>query len=313
MQYLLVQLLILFAGSLALTYGASFFISGASKISIRFGLPKVMVGATIVALGTSLPEFFVSFLSALKGIPDISIGNIVGSNICNIGLILGVSVLIRPIKTQSKLLLFEYPIFLLAPCLLLIFALNGVIGRLEALVFVILLIVFIYGYSRKAKAIIVDRNENTKSVKTIPIVVETIGGLVLLIGGSEAFIRSAVNIALFLGVSKLVVGLTLVALGTSLPEFASSVAAAFKKHEEIALGNVIGSNIINILFIIGTTALFKPLKADRTLLRFDLPFMLFLTVLLLPILKTSGRIGRKWGIFFVMLYITYVFLAFKIR
>jgi len=313
MHYLLIQLLLLLAGSLMLTYGASFFISGASKVSVRFGVPKVMVGTTIVALGTSLPEFFVSFLSALKGIPDISIGNIVGSNICNIGLILGVSTLIRPIKVQSRLLSFEYPLLFLTPTLLLLFALNGVIGRFEASVFIMLLLVFIYGYSKKAMAVVVEKDVNSKHVGLPAIIVETTGGLVLLLVGSEIFIKAAVNIALLLGVSKLVVGLTLVALGTSLPEFASSIAAVLKKHEEIALGNVIGSNIINTFFIIGFTAFVRPLEVDNTLLIFDLPFMLFLTLLLFPVLKICRRMERGWGVFFIALYMLYIILAFHIR
>ena len=305
---LLINILLLFMGAFLLTVGSNYFVEGASRVARRLGVSQLVIGATMVALGTSLPEFSVSFLSALKNMPSISIGNIVGSNICNICLILGFSSILRPVKTLRYLLRFEYPLLFLSSLLLFLFSLNGIIGRIEALCYVILLFCFLYFYYKKLPQ---EETEKDKNISTKRAFIIAFFGLLALLAGSELFIKSAVFIARILGVSELVIGLSLVALGTSLPELASTIAAVLKQKEEIALGNVIGSNILNILFIVGMVSFIKPIKTEVQLIKLDIPYMIFVTILLFITLRFKDRIDRKTGALFVALYLLYIGIILK--
>ncbi len=306
---LIINILLLIAGAILLTGGSNYFIEGAARIAKRLGISHLVIGATLVALGTSLPEFFVSFVSAIKNIPSISIGNIVGSNICNIALILGITALVRPLSTSSYVLKFEYPLLFITSLLLFIFSLNGIIGRWEAIIYIFMLVYFIRNYYKKLPQ---DDSLKDKNIDIYSSILLTVGGLLALLIGSELFIKAAVNIAKTLGVSELVIGLSLVALGTSLPELASTIAATLKRKEEIALGNVIGSNILNMLFIVGTVSFIKPIKTQLQLIKIDIPFMIGLTVLLFAVIKWKGKVDRRMGILFVILYFMYIIIIFKI-
>jgi len=306
---LIKDLLFLAAGAVLLTGGSNYFIEGAARIAKRLGISHLVIGATLVALGTSLPEFFVSFVSAVKNMPSISIGNIVGSNICNIALILGTAAVIKPVSTTTQVLEFEYPLLFITSILLLLFSLNGVIGRWEALIYILMLAYFIQNYYRKLPQ---DDALKDKSVSISRSIAITVGGLIALLVGSELFIEAAVSIAKALGVSELVIALSLVALGTSLPELASTVAATLKSKEEIALGNVIGSNILNMLFIVGTVSLIKPIRTQAELVKVDIPFMIALTVFLFAIIKWRGKVDRKAGLVLVALYFIYIGFIFKV-
>ena len=305
---LLTSILFLFIGAFLLTLGSNYFVDGASRVAKRLGVSQLVIGTTMVALGTSLPEFSVSFISALKDMPSLSIGNIVGSNICNICLILGFSSIIRPVKTLRYVLKFEYPVLFLSSLLLFLFSINGIIGRIEALSYIILLLYFLRFYYKKLPK---EDFEKDKNVSAKHAFIITIFGLLALLMGSELFIKSAVFIARILGVSELVIGLSLVALGTSLPELASTTAAVLKQKDEIALGNVIGSNILNILFIVGSVSFIKPIKTEVQLTELDIPYMIFVTILLFIILRFKERIDRKAGALFVVLYLLYIGIILK--
>ncbi len=300
---------LLITGAALLTTGSNYFIEGAARVAKRLGISHLVIGATLVALGTSLPEFFVSFVSAVKNMPSISIGNIVGSNICNIALILGTAAVIRPVSTGSAVLKFEYPMLFAASVLLLVFSFNGVIGRWEALIYIVMLAYFIQNYYKKLPQ---DDTLKDKGISILRSLLLTAGGLAALLVGSELFVEAAVSIAKELGVSELVIGLSLVALGTSLPELASTVAAVLKSKEEMALGNVIGSNILNMLFIVGTVSLIKPIRTQAQLVEVDIPFMIALTVILFAIIKYRGKVDRKAGLTLVVLYFIYIGVIFKL-
>ncbi len=307
MKGLLLQLIILAGGSLLLTLGANHFVEGASRIALRAKVSQLFIGITLVALGTSLPEFFVSLTAALKGSPDISIGNIVGSNICNIGLILGTAALIKPVQNPKSVLKFEFPLLAVVSVLLYIFCLNLTIGRTEGAVYLLLLVLFITYYILKAKKCPFEEEVVPRENVPLPkALFETVAGLAVLLVGSNLFIDSASNIARMLGISELVIGLSLVALGTSLPELASTLAAAVKGKSDIAVGNVIGSNLLNIAFIVGTVSLIKPISTKKEVLSFDIPFMLFITFLLFGIITLSKRTGRLAGAVLISLYIAYI-------
>ncbi len=314
MGSLLLYVAMLIAGALLLTLGANYFVEGAAKLAAKLGVSELFIGITLVALGTSFPEFFVSTIAAVKGSPDISIGNVVGSNICNIGLILGTTALIRPIASVKSLLKFEYPLLLLSSLLMIIFSLNYVIGRNEGIVFLALLIIFIAYLLRSEQKLFQEIEEIPKATpqQSIPVLVTiTAAGLASLIGGSELFIRAATFIARALGVSELIIGLSLVALGTSLPELASSIAATLKGSAEIATGNVVGSNILNIIFIIGTVSVIRPIPVKEELLRFDLPVMMGFTLALFLLLRFASKISRIQGFLLLLSYIIYIVIIYN--
>ena len=304
---LLLQLLILAGGSLLLTLGANYFIEGAYAIALRAGVSQLFIGVTLVALGTSLPEFFVSLIALIKGSSDISLGNIVGSNICNVGLILGLSALVKPIRSTKSILRFEYPLMATASVLLLIFSLNGTVGRLEGLIYLLMLFLFIWYFAFKAKNIPDQELPQDQPKSSLPkATLVALGGLVALLAGSELFIRAAVNIARLLGISELIIGLSLVALGTSLPELASTLAAVIKGKDDIAVGNVVGSNLLNIVFILGVLSSVRPVPVNPQMCRFDIPVMLVLTASIFPFTKFYGRIPRVGGFLLVAVYVIYI-------
>ncbi len=304
---LLLQLLALAGGSLLLTFGANYFIEGAYAIALRAGVSQLFIGVTLVALGTSLPEFFVSLIALIKGSSDISLGNIVGSNICNVGLILGLSALVRPVKSTKSILRFEYPLMATASVLLLIFSLNGTLGRLEGLIYLSMLFLFIWYFAFKAKNVSDQELSQDEPKSSLPrAILVALGGLVALLIGSELFIKAAVNIARLLGISELIIGLSLVALGTSLPELASTLAAVIKGKDDIALGNVVGSNLLNIVFILGVLSSVRSVPVNPQIYRFDIPVMLILTASIFPFTKFYGRIPRIGGLLLFTVYVIYI-------
>ncbi|MCE2907218.1 MAG: calcium/sodium antiporter [Burkholderiaceae bacterium] len=313
--------LIMFLGGLVLlVIGANALVRGASKLALSFGISPLVVGLTIVAFGTSAPEMAVSVGAVLDGRNDIAVGNVVGSNIFNVLFILGVSAMITPLVVNIQLIRQEVPIMLGASLLLAALALDGRIGMFEGgLLFALLLAytVFLIVQSRRETAAAQDEyaRENVPAaagewdaklpVQLLLIVV----GLAALVGGSDLLVQAAVNFAKALGVSDLVIGLTIVAAGTSMPEVAASITAAVKGERDIAVGNVVGSNTFNILGCVGLSGLASGaagLGIAPSLLAFDLWVMLAVALACLPVFMTGREIARWEGAVFVGYYVAYV-------
>ena len=302
-----------FAGLALLLLGADLLVRGASRLSLSFGISPLVVGLTVVAFGTSAPELAVSLQGAMSGKADIAIGNVVGSNIFNILFILGLSALMTPLVVDRQVVRQEVPIMIGVSLLFWAFARDGRVSTANGIVLAALLAVyvgFLYWQSQRRPEVApeLDLPEGSRwdrhwSVQLLLILV----GLRLLVLGSRWLVGAAVVFAQRLGISELVVGLTIVAAGTSLPEVATSVVAALKGQRDMAVGNVIGSNVFNILCVLGLTAVVAPggVAVAPAVLAFDLPVMLAVSVACLPILFTGHRIARWEGALFLGYYVAY--------
>ncbi|MEM9051243.1 MAG: calcium/sodium antiporter [Bacteroidota bacterium] len=301
------------AGLLLLVFGGDYLVKGASGIALKMSIPSMLVGMTVVALGTSSPELVVSLNAALSGKPDISVGNVVGSNIANVALILGVTAIIFPLTVQRKALQFDWLVMMAASIIFYLLALDGGFSRLEGFIFVSLLagfIVFSFVKARNSKAGVEEHQENEDDsakkwwVLVVFVVLGT-GGLIL---GANWFLAGAEDIARNLGVSDRVIAITLVAFGTSVPELAASSVAAFKKEQEISIGNIVGSNLFNLLAIIGITAIVSPMKVADEILSHDIFWMLGTSFIIFPLALIRSRIGRLDGVLLLSAYCVFVYL-----
>jgi cation:H+ antiporter len=308
------DLMLLAVGLVLLTAGAESLVRGASGIAARLGIPPLIVGLTVVAFGTSAPELAVSVAAAWAGQADVALGNVIGSNIFNVLFILGLSALIVPLAISSQLIRVDVPLMIGASILTLVFALDGHIGRLDGAVLFTGLLFYIGFQIRQGMR---ERRNNTNGGGEDPSPgppgrwwldpLLVLGGLLVLVLGSRLLVTSAVTIAQALGVSELVIGLTIVAAGTSLPEVATSVIASLRGERDIAVGNVVGSNVFNLLGVLGLASLVSPAGigvADQAL-QFDLPVMLAVAVACLPIFVTGQEIARWEGGLFFAYYIAY--------
>ncbi|MDO5613109.1 MAG: calcium/sodium antiporter [Paracoccus sp. (in: a-proteobacteria)] len=303
---MLVDLLMIAAGLVVLLVGGELLVRGAVALALRLGISPLVVGLTVVAFGTSAPEMIVSVSAALRGATDLAMGNVVGSNIANVLVILGVSALIAPIYTRAVDLRESWWIMVGASGLLIAMALLGPLGLVQAAILLAALGLTLWRQLSTAKeedAGVTDQREPWS--KTI---LWLLAGLIALPAGAHLLVTGATDIARNLGVSEAVIGLTLVAIGTSLPELAASVVAALRGRSDLALGNVVGSNILNILAILGITALIKPLPVPPQMLRLDLWVMLVTGLLLWPFLLRGIRISRGMGAAFVAAYAAYVWV-----
>ena len=304
--------LILVLGLIILLAGGKFLVDGASAIAAKLGLGAGLIGLTVVAFGTSAPELLVSVNAALKGTSDISIGNVIGSNIANITLVLGISAVIFPIALNKSVLKLDYLFTVLSSLLFFILAYNQIISRLEGIVFVTLLVLVNLYIFKKMKgsepeiseeeAVLLKKESSIKAVGFIVL------GILGLYFGSDMFVDSAVEISRLFGVSERIIGITVIAIGTSLPELTTSVIAAINKKTDIAIGNILGSNIMNVLGIIGITALVQPINVSVQFLNQDFLWMLAATLLLFPILKSKLDISRWEGGLLVLFYAVYLFV-----
>ena len=316
MTSMLLPLLAIALGLAVLVWSADRFVAAAAAIARHLGLPPLLIGAVIIGFGTSAPELAVSVLSALAGSPGIALGNAYGSNIANIGLILGLTALICPIAVQSQVLRQELPILAGVTALALLLAWDLAITRSEAgvmlAVFAALMAWSIWQGRRSGTDPLAAETEAELQAHPMPIGrawVELALGLVLLVASSRALVWGAVTVAQALGVSDLVIGLTIVAVGTSLPELASSVAAARKGEHDLALGNVLGSNLFNTLAVVGLAGAIAPIQAEAALLSRDLPVMAALTLALFALgwgwRGRPGRINRIEGALLIASYVGY--------
>ena len=300
------------AGIVLLYYGAEYLIKGGVSIALKLKVPALIIGLTLVAFGTSAPELVVSINAVLNGSGDISIGNVVGSNVCNIALILGLSALIAPLAVNKKLLKFDLPLLTVISLLLTLFLfLNQGVARWQGLIFFIGIISYTaYSiYAGKKSGTDDDEVANSKIYPVMLSLFFVIAGLAGLIFGANLFVNGAIFVARACEISEAVIGLTIVAVGTSLPELATSVVAAIKGEQDIAIGNVIGSNIFNILCILGITPLLSPIHApDIDMI--DLGTMLLLTISLFPIMRSGWKINRAEGAFLLLIYIVYTAYLF---
>lgn len=300
-------------GSLGLFIGAEVLVRGASSLAIRLGISPLVVGLTVVAFATSSPELVVSIKAAIEGNPGIVVGNVVGSNICNIALILGVAAMISPMSIKTQVIKREIPIMIIVSVILLLILLDDTITRVEGVFLVIGIITYIilgYKYSMKErnnKEVIKEFEEiiPKSPYKVWQSLVFILVGLGLLVFGSNLFVDGAVSIAEKFGVSQAVIGLTIVALGTSLPELTTSIVASFKNENDIAIGNAVGSNVFNILSILGISSLIRPIS-DTGITMVDLSIMMFFTILILPLSKTKFTLRRWEGSLLFCGYIAYM-------
>lgn len=303
----ILQLFILIFGFLLLVKGADFFVDGSSKIAKKFGISELIIGLTIVAMGTSAPETAVSIAAALKGTADISIGNVVGSNILNILIILGISATIRTIKVGKTTIKYEIPFMIAISALLLLLGLDGTIDFKDGIILWLLFIAYLTYLIIMAKK---DKQKEEKKSKVIlwQIILATLGGLALIIVGSDISVDAASKIARYAGLSERFIGLTIVALGTSLPELITSVTAAFKGNNDIAIGNIVGSNIFNILFVIGTSSLILPITFASTF-KIDSLVMIGAALLLFICSLRKQKLDRFSGILMLLSYALYFILV----
>lgn len=309
---MITTLLILILGLALLYFGAEGLVRGSSSLALRLGVGPLLVGLTVVAFGTSTPELVVSLKAAYLGQGDISVGNVVGSNICNIGLILGFSALIIPIKVASQIVRVDTPIMIGVTALAMALLYDGALSRVEGIILFILLIAYVVFSIRLAKQQASDplAGEFTEEIRVSKKgvwldIAFIVGGLVMLVFGARFLVEAAIDIAKAAGLSEAVIGLTIVAVGTSLPEFATSLVAALKKEADIAVGNVVGSNIFNILGILGISSAVTPLSSSG-ITAIDLGVMAAFAVILWIFSRTGYRITRGEGFFLLAAYIAYV-------
>lgn len=292
-------------GFIILTLGAEALVRGASSIALRLGITPLIIGLTIVAFGTSAPELAVSVKSALAGNSGIALGNVIGSNIANIGLILAITALIRPIQVQSQVVKRDIPLMILASMLFWALLLDGELSLIDGVILLSLLfgyLAFSYISSKNGnEEEEIEAGPNNPLLSALFILV----GIGMLVGGGILFVNGAVDLAKTFGISEVIIGLTIVAIGTSMPELVTSVLAALKGQSDIAIGNVVGSNIFNILGILGITAIVQPVSS-LGFQPFDFIVMLVFAIMILPFAWTGFRIGRREGSVLLLCYLGYL-------
>lgn len=305
---ILLQFVLLVVGFAMLMKGADWFVDGASKIADKFGIPHLVIGLTIVAFGTSAPEAAVSISAALKGSNDLAVSNVLGSNIMNVLLILGLSSIIYPLAVKATTIKFDIPFVFAVSLLMLVFGQMGsAIGRVDGIIFWILLIIYcIYmvQLTKKGQAQVEDIEEADANDKVWKLLLLILVGGAMIVWGADITVDAATAIALRFGMSERLIGLTIVAFGTSLPELVTSCMAAKKKETDIAVGNIVGSNLFNILFVLGTTAVIKPIPYSTAYLFDNIVAIVVMIVLWLLALKDK-KLKRSGGIVMLLLYAAY--------
>jgi len=317
---MVVDWLLVVVGLTLLVGGGEALVRGASGIALLAKVTPAVVGLTIVAAGTSMPEMVVSLQSAIEGSPGIAVGNVVGSNIFNIAAILGLTALIRPLRIQGNTVRLEWPVMMLAAFQFHLLARDASVDRLEGGYLLTALIAFVaYAVWLGRKSATTEEKEGFEEIATASFgrtgntaitfnIVAIVAGVGLLAGGSTALVRGAVGVASALGVSDTVIGLTIVAAGTSAPELVTSIVAAWRGRDDIAVANVVGSNIFNVLGIAGTTALVHPLPVPAEILARDNWWMLGASLLLFPLMKTGMRVNRIEGGVLFAGFVAYMFV-----
>jgi len=303
------SILFLIAGSAMLYYGAEWIVKGGSNIATRLGIPSLVIGLTIVAFGTSLPELIVSVIAALEGSSAIAVGNVVGSNVANVGLVLGLSALIFPITVNYDYLKRDLFIYLVVCTLFIFFVFDGRLSQFEGMIFVISLIFYILFCIKSPTG---EKSEVEEVVEggMWNLVGLIIGGIAFLSIGADLFVDGAIFMAQYLGISEVVIGMSVVAFGTSLPELATSAMAAFRKESAISVGNIVGSNIFNILSVLGIASMIHPLDSPKEILGKEVVFMVAYGIVMFLIAKMPQPINRPTSSFLLIGYIFFIYLLF---
>ena len=312
---MLLTLLAICAGIALLTFGADRFVRAAASLAQRLGVSPLFIGLTIVSVGTSFPELVVSSTAVLSGHPAVGVGNVLGSNIANVFLVLGLSSLLQPVKVEPEVISRDYSALLLATLLAWLMASNKVLSRLEGVVLLAGLVVY-YGITLRTAGVSEGRQENKaghlSTQSLFGLVLWLLVSLLLLLAGSRSLIWGGVGLAQAMGVSEMVIGLTVVAVGTSLPELATTLTGIIRKQDAIAVGNVVGSNMFNTLAILGTTSVLSPLPITSENTSRDFPMMLLASLILWPISwsrrKGQGRVNRFEGAMLLGVSAAYLYL-----
>jgi len=305
-----VNVVLVVIGLVGLYLGGELLVRSASSLARALGISPMVIGLTVVAFGTSAPELAATLVAALRGAPELAVANVVGSNVANIGLILGLTALAYPLASNASFLRREVPWMLGATVLALPLLFDGRLGRLEGLLLWFALAVFLLAAFRSggAPAVLVEDGVSGAAAERRPWrdVLGVAAGVAILAYGAHALVTGATALALIWGVPERVIGLTLVALGTSLPELASSLVAALRRETDIILGNVIGSNLFNLLLVLGTAAVVHPIEVPPVGLRLDLAIMLVFALAVPPLMLADGRLGRRRGALLLVAYVAYV-------
>ncbi len=313
---MLIGWLQLISGLIVLVVAGDFLVRSSVKLAVMMKISSLVIGLTVVAFGTSFPELMVSVNAALDGYPDISIGNVIGSNIANLALVMGLTALISPLAIQRKTLIIDWPIMLVASALFVVMVWDLQITFLEGLLLTALIVVYNVWAIWQGRRSNKRREDDAEDEETVnpTNVARTLFifalSLVGLIGGSELLVGGAVSVAQGFGIEERIIAITIVAFGTSAPELATSLVALYKKESSISVGNLIGSNIFNILAILGITALIKPISVNEVTKTFDLPWFMGIPLLIFPFLIFRWKVGRLEGALLLGSYFTYIWLVF---
>lgn len=313
-QNILLSVMAIIIGFGVLVWGAERFVHGAAAIAQNFGVSPLIIGLTIVGIGTSAPEILISVIAAYQGTPALAVGNALGSNITNIALVLGITAIVMPLTVKSETLRREYPIMFIVMLVSLVLVMDNHLGQLDGLILISGLFVMLFwmiqqGKKQKRDPLEKEFEKEIPDISTQKALLWFVIGLVLLIVSSRGLVWGSVNIAKAAGISDLVIGLTIVAIGTSLPELAASITSALKKEPDIAIGNIIGSNMFNLLVVFGIPGLMSPHTVEPAILDRDFPFMIGLSIALFVMaygFKGEGRINRYEGSMLLVGYIAYM-------
>ena len=305
---------LLFSGLVVLIVGGNLLLKAAVSISLKFEIPKILIGMTVVSLATSAPELIISLKSALKGSADLAISNVVGSNIANLGLVLGLTILLSPIKISKNIYKIDWPIMMFSALYFFVIVLDGSISFFEGIILVCFLIISIIYLIKNQEKSEEDMDLEVSSVDSLPksIILLIFGGIFLYLG-SEWFVSGAIDLADYFGISERIIGVTVVSIGTSIPELVTSMVAVIKKEKSISLGNLLGSNIFNVFAVLGITSIVTPLVVtDMNIINFDIYVMLFISAIILPLIFFPKRfvLGRVEGIVILTFYSFYIFNLF---
>jgi len=315
------DILLLIAGLSVLITGGELLVRGSTSIALRLHISPLVVGLTIVAFGTSAPELFVSIQSALAGSPDLTMGNVIGSNICNLALVLGITAAISPVKVQADSIKIDWPMTMGSSTLLYLLVRENLISSYEGVLFVSILVAYTFFIIWKSRR----ENKRMKQVSgefdlpdaPSPFVWRDVFfialGIVGLSLGSDWLVKGAKNIALQFGVTERIIGITILALGTSLPELVTSMVASFKKETDIAVGNLMGSNIFNVLSILGITSIIQEIQVSDVIISSDMIWMLLITFLVFPMMLHKKEVGRIEGLILLGIYLYYIYTVVSVN
>ena len=306
-------------GFILLVWGADRFVHGAAATARNLGVSPMIIGLTIVGFGTSAPEILVSIVAAMEGNPGLAVGNALGSNITNIGLVLGTTALVTPLLVKSETLRREYPAMFAVMLLALALMLDNRLSRIDGIILIgglVLMLIWMVNLGLRKNRIDPMAQEYDQEIPTITTpkaLLWLLLGFIVLLASSRVLVWGAVNVATIMGVSDLIIGLTIVAIGTSLPELAASVMSALRKEPDIAIGNIIGSNMFNLLAVLGTPALIAPMDLDAAILSRDVPYMIGLSIALYTMaygFRGPGRVNRIEGGLLLTAYIAYMIILY---